>query len=47
MKHNTVDLQVRVHLKMRIDVISMFLFTDELGQRLCTLEIPHLQKGKN
>ena len=47
MKHNMVDLQVPVYFRYLHRCYFHVLFTDELGQRLFTLKIPHLRKGKN
>ena len=46
MKHNMVDLQVPVYFRHAHRCYFHVLFTDELGQRLFTLKVPHLQKGK-
>ena len=43
MKHNMVDLQVPVYFRHAHRCHFHALFTDELGQCLFTLKIPHLQ----
>ena len=47
MKHNMVDLQVPVNFRHAHRYYFHVVFTDELGQRLFTLKISHLQKGIN
>ena len=47
MKHNIADLQVPFYFWHVHQCYFHVLFTDELGQRLFTMNNPHLQKGKN
>ena len=47
MKHNMVDFQVLVYFRHVHRYYFHVLFTDELGQCLFTLKIPHLHQGEN
>ena len=47
MEHNTVDLRVPVYFRHAHRCYFHVFFAYDLVQRLFTLKIPHLQKGKN